>query len=105
MRTNPEAPPGFINIKVEELTGDQPFDRLDRFISQNELRALSDQFKLIPAFDHLIYNDEEPIEPEYASCDQGLRVVWPGGSDAPPEVVYFGFPFTPEHLLSAPRRA
>ena len=50
VRTNPEAPPGFINIKVEELTGDQPFDRLDRFISQNELRALSDQYKLIAGF-------------------------------------------------------
>ena len=50
VRTNREAPPDFINIKVEELTGDRPFDRLDRFVTQDELRALSDQYKAIAGF-------------------------------------------------------
>src|SRR6185312_6258103 len=34
VRTNREHPPDFINIKVEELVGDRPFDDLDKFISQ-----------------------------------------------------------------------
>jgi 2-polyprenyl-6-methoxyphenol hydroxylase-like FAD-dependent oxidoreductase len=50
VRTNREHPPDFINIKVEELTGDQPFDNLDRFITQDELRALSDSYKRIAGF-------------------------------------------------------
>jgi hypothetical protein len=29
--TNREHPPDFINIKVEELVGDQPFEELDRY--------------------------------------------------------------------------
>ena len=45
VRTNREHPPDFINIKVEELVGDRPFDNLDRYISQDELRALSDNYK------------------------------------------------------------
>jgi hypothetical protein len=39
-----------INIRIEELTGDRPFDRLDDFISQQELRALSDQYKRIAGY-------------------------------------------------------
>jgi 2-polyprenyl-6-methoxyphenol hydroxylase-like FAD-dependent oxidoreductase len=50
VRANRTTPPDFINIKVEELTGDKPFDRLDRYISQDELRALSDQYKRIAGF-------------------------------------------------------
>jgi len=50
VRTNREHPPDFINIKVEELTGDRPFDNLDDFISQDELRALSDKYKQIAGF-------------------------------------------------------
>jgi 2-polyprenyl-6-methoxyphenol hydroxylase-like FAD-dependent oxidoreductase len=50
VRTNREHPPDFINIKVEELTGDRPFDNLDDFISQDELRALSDNYKRIAGF-------------------------------------------------------
>ncbi|MGH9807955.1 MAG: flavin-dependent oxidoreductase, partial [Terriglobia bacterium] len=45
VRTNREHPPDFINIKVEELVGDKPFDDLDKFITQAELRALSDDYK------------------------------------------------------------
>jgi 5-methylphenazine-1-carboxylate 1-monooxygenase len=50
VRTNREHPPDFINIKVEELTGDRPFDNLDAFISQDELRALSENYKRIAGF-------------------------------------------------------
>jgi 2-polyprenyl-6-methoxyphenol hydroxylase-like FAD-dependent oxidoreductase len=50
VRTNREFPPDFINIKVEELVGDKPFDRLDDYITQDELRALSDNYKRIAGF-------------------------------------------------------
>ncbi|MFL6804389.1 MAG: flavin-dependent oxidoreductase [Xanthobacteraceae bacterium] len=50
VRTNREHPPDFINIKVEELVGDRPFDRLDDYITQDELRALSDNYKRIAGF-------------------------------------------------------
>ncbi|MFL5108305.1 MAG: flavin-dependent oxidoreductase [Xanthobacteraceae bacterium] len=50
VRTNREHPPDFINIKVEELVGDRPFDRLDNYITQDELRALSDNYKRIAGF-------------------------------------------------------
>jgi 2-polyprenyl-6-methoxyphenol hydroxylase-like FAD-dependent oxidoreductase len=50
VRTNREHPPDFINIKVEELVGDRPFDNLDDYISQDELRALSDNYKRIAGF-------------------------------------------------------
>jgi hypothetical protein len=50
VRTNRTSPPDFINIKVEELTGDKPFDNLDDFITQDELRALSDQYKRVAGF-------------------------------------------------------
>ena len=42
--------PDFINIRVEELTGDRPFERLDDFITQEELRALSDRYKRIAGY-------------------------------------------------------
>jgi 2-polyprenyl-6-methoxyphenol hydroxylase-like FAD-dependent oxidoreductase len=50
VRTNREHPPDFINIKVEELVGDRPFDDLDKYITQSELRALSDDYKRIAGF-------------------------------------------------------
>lgn len=50
VRTNREHPPDFINIRVEELIGDRPYDRLDDFITQDELKALSDQYKRIAGF-------------------------------------------------------
>ena len=50
VRTNREHPPDFINIKVEELTGDKPFGNLDDYITQDELRALSDDYKRIAGF-------------------------------------------------------
>ena len=50
VRTNRSQPPDFINIKVEELTGDKPFENLDDYITQDELRALSDQYKRIAGY-------------------------------------------------------
>ena len=50
VRTNRTAPPDFINIRVEELTGDRPFDNLDDFITQDELRALSDRYKRVAGY-------------------------------------------------------
>ncbi len=50
VRTNREHPPDFINIKVEELVGDKPFDNLDKYITQDELRALSENYKRIAGF-------------------------------------------------------
>ncbi|HEY2134323.1 MAG TPA: flavin-dependent oxidoreductase [Xanthobacteraceae bacterium] len=50
VRTNREFPPDFINIKVEELVGDKPFERLDDYITQGELRALSENYKRIAGF-------------------------------------------------------
>jgi 2-polyprenyl-6-methoxyphenol hydroxylase-like FAD-dependent oxidoreductase len=50
VRTNRAQPPDFINIKVEELVGDKPFDDLDKYITQDELRALSENYKRIAGF-------------------------------------------------------
>jgi 5-methylphenazine-1-carboxylate 1-monooxygenase len=50
VRTNREHPPDFINIKVEELVGDKPFDNLDKYITQDALRALSDNYKRVTGF-------------------------------------------------------
>jgi 2-polyprenyl-6-methoxyphenol hydroxylase-like FAD-dependent oxidoreductase len=50
VRTNREHPPDFINIKVEELVGDKPFDNLDDYITQDQLRALSENYKRIAGF-------------------------------------------------------
>jgi 2-polyprenyl-6-methoxyphenol hydroxylase-like FAD-dependent oxidoreductase len=50
VKTNRENPPDFINIKVEELVGDRPFEDLDKYITQAELRALSDQYKKVAGF-------------------------------------------------------
>lgn len=50
VRTNREQPPDFINIRVEELVGDRPFANLDAYISQEELRGLSERYKEIAGF-------------------------------------------------------
>src|SRR5262249_26033634 len=50
VRTNRTQPPDFINIRVEELTGDRPFDNLDDYITQEELRALSDRYKQVAGY-------------------------------------------------------
>jgi 2-polyprenyl-6-methoxyphenol hydroxylase-like FAD-dependent oxidoreductase len=50
VRANRENPPDLINIKVEELVGDKPFDDLDRYITQAELKALSENYKRVAGF-------------------------------------------------------
>jgi flavin-dependent dehydrogenase len=50
VRTNREQPPDFINIKVEQLVGDRPFENLDDYITQDELRAMSDDYKRVAGF-------------------------------------------------------
>jgi 2-polyprenyl-6-methoxyphenol hydroxylase-like FAD-dependent oxidoreductase len=50
VRTNREFPPDFINIKVEQLVGDRPFEDLDKYITQAQLRALSEEYKRIAGF-------------------------------------------------------
>jgi 2-polyprenyl-6-methoxyphenol hydroxylase-like FAD-dependent oxidoreductase len=50
VRTNRELPPDFINIKVDELTGGQPFRHIDDVISQEELRKISEDYKRIAGF-------------------------------------------------------
>jgi 5-methylphenazine-1-carboxylate 1-monooxygenase len=50
VRTNRDSPPDVINLKVEELVGDRPFDDLDKYISQEELRRLSEQYKQVAGF-------------------------------------------------------
>lgn len=50
VETNRSIPPDFINIKVDELSGGKPFDNIDDLISQEELRAISDNYKKIAGF-------------------------------------------------------
>ena len=50
VRTNREAPPDLIIIKVEELTGGKRFDNIDDVISQEELRKISENYKNIAGF-------------------------------------------------------
>lgn len=47
---NRSTPPDLINLKVEELTGDRPFENLDAYVSQDELRSISDRYKTIAGF-------------------------------------------------------
>lgn len=48
--TNRSLPPDFINIKVDELSGDRPFRHIDDLISQEELRQISEHYKKIAGF-------------------------------------------------------
>jgi 2-polyprenyl-6-methoxyphenol hydroxylase-like FAD-dependent oxidoreductase len=50
VRTNREAPPDLIIIKVEELTGGKPFVNIDDVISQDELRHISENYKNVAGF-------------------------------------------------------
>ena len=56
VQTNRTSPPDVINLKVEELVGDRPFDNLDDHISQAELRALSDDYKSVAGFSQSAMN-------------------------------------------------
>jgi 2-polyprenyl-6-methoxyphenol hydroxylase-like FAD-dependent oxidoreductase len=50
VRTNRSNPPDSINILVEELTGDKPFDDLAKFVSQAQLRKMSEDYKRVAGF-------------------------------------------------------
>ncbi len=50
VETNRTVPPDFINIRVDELSGDKPFRHIDDLISQDELRRMSDEYKQIAGF-------------------------------------------------------
>ena len=50
VQTNRTSPPDIINLRVEELIGDRPYENLDDHISQSELRELSDRYKRIAGF-------------------------------------------------------
>jgi hypothetical protein len=50
VRANRAHPPDYIIMKVDELTGGEPFEDLDRVISQEELRELSERYKKIAGF-------------------------------------------------------
>jgi 2-polyprenyl-6-methoxyphenol hydroxylase-like FAD-dependent oxidoreductase len=50
VRTNRQSPPDFLNTKVEELVGDRPFQNLDDYITQDELRTLSEKYKRVAGF-------------------------------------------------------
>lgn len=50
VETNRTLPPDFIIMKADELSGGQPFDNIDDLISQDELRAISDNYKQIAGF-------------------------------------------------------
>lgn len=50
VRTNRSTPPDIINIRVEELTGDKPFDDLSKFITEDQLRNMSDEYKRVAGF-------------------------------------------------------
>ena len=49
-RTNREHPPDFIITKVDELTRGERFERLDDYITQAELKRMSDEYKKIAGF-------------------------------------------------------
>jgi 2-polyprenyl-6-methoxyphenol hydroxylase-like FAD-dependent oxidoreductase len=50
VRTNRQYPPDYINIKVDELTGGQPFKNIDDVISQAELKQISENYAKIAGF-------------------------------------------------------
>ncbi|HXD40452.1 MAG TPA: flavin-dependent oxidoreductase [Ramlibacter sp.] len=50
VQTNRTAPPDFINVKVDELSGGKPFRQIDDVISQEELRRMSEDYKRIAGF-------------------------------------------------------
>jgi 2-polyprenyl-6-methoxyphenol hydroxylase-like FAD-dependent oxidoreductase len=50
VETNRTLPPDFIIMKADELSGGRPFERIDDLISQDELRAISDNYKQIAGF-------------------------------------------------------
>ncbi|HZA49899.1 MAG TPA: flavin-dependent oxidoreductase [Myxococcaceae bacterium] len=50
--TNRSTPPDVILREIYLRTGDKPFDRIEDVISEEELRALSDNYKQVAGYDH-----------------------------------------------------
>ena len=50
VQTNRTVPPDFIIMKADELSHGQPFNNIDDLISQDELRAISDHYKMVAGF-------------------------------------------------------
>jgi 2-polyprenyl-6-methoxyphenol hydroxylase-like FAD-dependent oxidoreductase len=50
VRANRDQPPDYLIGRVEELVGDQPFGDLDRYITQAELKRLSDDYRRVAGF-------------------------------------------------------
>ncbi len=50
VETNRTVPPDYIIMKVDELSGGQPFAQLDDLISPQALQAISDEYKRIAGF-------------------------------------------------------
>jgi len=50
VQTNRTTPPDFINTKVDQLSGGQPFRHIDDLISQDELRRISEDYQRIAGF-------------------------------------------------------
>jgi 2-polyprenyl-6-methoxyphenol hydroxylase-like FAD-dependent oxidoreductase len=50
VETNRSVPPDYILMKVDELTGGRPFERLSDVISEDALRRISDDYKRIAGF-------------------------------------------------------
>jgi len=50
VRANRVIPPDTIMDKVQTLTGDKPFENLDDFITQDELREVSKQYQRVAGF-------------------------------------------------------
>ena len=50
VQTNRSVPPDAIIMRVDELSQGRPFDNLDALISQDELRAISENYKQVAGF-------------------------------------------------------
>ncbi len=50
VQTNRSTPPDFINTKVDQLSGGQPFRHIDDLISQDELRQISENYQRVAGF-------------------------------------------------------
>jgi 2-polyprenyl-6-methoxyphenol hydroxylase-like FAD-dependent oxidoreductase len=50
VQTNRTTPPDYIIMKVDELSGGQPFRHVDDLISQDELRAISQRYMQVAGF-------------------------------------------------------
>lgn len=50
VQTNRTVPPDAIIMKADELSGGQPFESIDALIGEDELRAISEHYKVVAGF-------------------------------------------------------